>query len=102
MNLLGSNPSNPSTGELGDLNDSVQISYDDLRIVNSKLIQLEYEKKINRRLKDVISNDSIMVVNMEANNKRITEECKKVTRQRNVCLGVTIVAIIVSIFSFMK
>ena len=50
MNLLANDNLHPSTGELVELEDSVQISYDDLRIVNSKLIELKYTKEINSKL----------------------------------------------------
>ena len=40
INLLAQNNKHFSTGEL----DSVRISYNDLRIVNSKLVELDYTK----------------------------------------------------------
>ena len=69
-NLYASNPTdylNLSTEEIVIPEDSVLISYNDLRIVNSKLIQLDYEQQINAiavaiatitktNLKDVQSN----------------------------------------------
>lgn len=99
MNLLGNDyVSNPSTGVL----DSVAISYNDLRIVNSKLIELEYEKEINNKFRTIIYNDSILIENEKRINKQISIDYKKTINQRNICFGVAITFIIVSLFSFMK
>lgn len=90
------------TGEVVEQVDSVLISYDDLRVVNSKLIELKYEKEINTNLKQVIINDSIIIKNYSNLNNRLNNDCKVAIRQRNICLGVGIIAIICSILSFMK
>jgi len=37
------------------------VSYDALRIANAKMIELEYEKEINKNLKEIIYNDSIII-----------------------------------------
>ena len=80
-------PSISSTGE----RDSTLISFDDLRIVNSKLIELKYEKQINQTLRDIISNDSVAIDNL---NRRIRYSddahrtaIRKVKRQRNAAIG---------------
>ena len=81
--LSGSNQYIPSTGELVD-KDSVNVSIDDLRIVNSKLVELKYEKETNKVLRDIVHNDSCIIDN---NNKTINQlkgKVKKVTKQRNV------------------
>lgn len=91
------NAANPSTGEVVNRNDSVLISYDDLRKANSKLIELEYEKKINTRLKEVISNDSIIISNYSNLNNTLNKSYKKTIKQRNVCFGVAIIGILTSI-----
>lgn len=92
----------PSTGEIINVNDSVQISYDDLRVVNSKLIELKYEKQINNNLRQIIYNDSIIIKNYKQINERINKDCKKAVVQRNVCFGVAIVGIICSIILIAK
>lgn len=76
-----------STGEVVQLRDSVLISYDDLRLANSKLIELEYERQINNNLRCIISNDSIVIRDYQVLNKRINEDCKKAIRQRNIAIG---------------
>lgn len=77
-----------STGEVIQSRDSVLISYNDLRIANSKLIELEYEKQINTNLRNIIFNDSIIIKDYQVLNKRINENHKKITRQRNIAFGV--------------
>lgn len=78
---------NLSTGKVFIPEDSVLISYDDLRIVNSKLIQLDYEKQINANLHTIIKNDSIVIKDYKLLNDRISKNCKKVIRQRNIAIG---------------
>lgn len=99
MNSLASNCDTiPSTGG----QDSILISYNDLRKVNGKLIELEYEKEINANLKNIISNDSIAIdglsskiIKMEKEHK---EEVKQIKKQRNILgfsgLGAIILLII--------
>ena len=76
-----------STGERVNLKDSVLISYDDLRLANSKLIELDYEKQINKNLRSVIHNDSIIIRDYQVLNERLNKDCKKAVRQRNIAIG---------------
>ena len=77
----------PSTGE----RDSTLIALDDLRIVNSKLIELKYEKQINQTLKYIISNDSVAIDNLNRRIRYSDEHhavaIRKVKRQRNAAIG---------------
>lgn len=77
----------PSTGEVVQSKDSVLISYDDLRLANSKLIELDYERQINNNLRCVIVNDSIIIRDYQVLNERINKDYKKVIRQRNIAFG---------------
>lgn len=77
----------PFTGERKQSNDSVLISYDDLRLANSKLIELDYEKQINNKLHSIIVNDSIIIRDYKVLNERINKDCKKAIRQRNIAIG---------------
>lgn len=92
-----------STGE--PTNDSVLIAYSDLRIANSKMIELKYEQEINRNYRTIVSNDSIAINslnlridNMVENHKR---DIRRVKRERNL-LGITsigaFIALLVSLF----
>lgn len=104
-NLYASNQTdflNLSTGEVFISEDSVLISYDDLRIVNSKLIQLDYEKQINANLRAIIKNDSIVIKDYKLLNDRISKNCKKVVRQRNIAIGAGILFFISSILLLVK
>lgn len=102
MSLYANDLNNSFTGEVVEINDSVKIAYDDLRTVNSKLIELEYEKQINANLKQVIINDSVIINNYADLNNKLDKDCKKAIRQRNICFGVTIAVIIGSIFLLVK
>lgn len=99
IGLSGSNQYIPSTGELVN-QDSVNVSIDDLRIVNSKLVELKYEKEANKVLRDIVRNDSCIIAD---NNKTIVQlktKVKKVTKQRDM-IGVagaaSIILFIISI-----
>lgn len=102
MNSLASESDTiPSTGR----QDSVLVAYDDLRKVNSKLIELEYERNINKQLRTVVYNDSIAISNLRSSISRITDDCernnKRIKKQRNVAEGVGIVAIVLLIISIL-
>ena len=93
---------NLPTGEVFIPEDSVLISYNDLRIVNSKLIQLDYEKQINANLRAIIKNDSIVIKDYKLLNDRISKNCKKVVRQRNIAIGTGVLFFISSILLLLK
>ena len=93
---------NLSMGELVIPEDSVLISYNDLRIVNSKLIQLDYEQQINANLRTIIKNDSIVIKDYKLLNDRISKNCKKTVRQRNIAIGSEVLFFISSILLLVK
>lgn len=74
-------------GELIAPSDSVMIAYDDLRIVNSKLVELDYEKQVNANLRTIITNDSIIINDYKELNTRLNEDCKRYIHQRNLVIG---------------
>ena len=92
----------PSTGEVVNRNDSVLISYDDLRRANSKLIQLDYEKQININLRNIISNDSIALQNYKNINNRINKDYHKAINQRNIAIGCGALFFITTIILLIK
>ena len=94
--------SNLSTGEIVIHEDSILISYNDLRIVNSKLIQLDYEQQINANLRTIIKNDSIIIKDYKVLNDRINKNRKKVVRQRNIAIGAGVLFFISSILLLVK
>lgn len=66
-----------STGELTINSDSVLIAYDDLRKVNTKLVELKYEKEINDSLRSIISNDEIVIRKYKYNFDSLKKQIKK-------------------------
>lgn len=98
INLLAQSNKHSSTGEL----DSVRVSYNDLRTVNSKLIELNYTKQINNKLYDIIRNDSIIINNYKSVNDNFNKTIGKYKRQRNIAFVTSLCAIVGIIFSFIK
>ena len=98
----------PSTGGVNAdsvSNDSVLIAYSDLRKVNAKLIELEYERDINKHLNAIIVNDSIAINSLRSELRRHNTDYKRdiqrIKRERNVSGGIGIVAVILLIISIL-
>ncbi len=83
-------------------NDSTLISYNDLRFVNSKLIELEYTKQINDKYKELHKIDSTSIVVLNNNIKNVSNKVRKVTKERNIAINVGGVSIILLILSLFK
>lgn len=83
-------------------NDSTLISYNDLRLVNSKLIELEYTKQINDKYKELHKIDSTSIVVLNNNIKNVSNKIRKVTKERNIAINVGGVSIILLILSLFK
>lgn len=82
-------------------NDSTLISYNDLRLVNSKLIELEYTKQINDKYKELHKVDSTSIVVLNNNIKNVSNKVRKVTKERNIAInigGISIILLILSLF----
>nr|DAH00323.1 MAG TPA: hypothetical protein [Crassvirales sp.] len=94
------NYSSSSTGGLG--NDSVKVAISDIRRANVKLVQLKYEQEINANLKEIIRNDSIIIYNKNVDNKALTNQVKKLKKQRNIGVGAAIGSILLFIISIIK
>lgn len=87
-----------STGGLEQ--DSVTVAISDIRKANAKLIELSYEKDINKNLRQIIRNDSVLAEQARQRYILLDRSCKKVTRQRNVAycgVGATIILLILSL-----
>ena len=67
--------------------DSVIVSVDALRIANTKMIELKYQKEINANLQEVIRVDSVLISSFESNlfaiKKQAKEEIDNMKKQRN-------------------
>ena len=90
----------PFTGELE--HDSIKVAIDDLRKANTKLIELSYEKDINKNLRQIIVNDSVLTEQARQRYILLDRSCKKVTKQRNVACCSAAGAIILLILSLIK
>ena len=108
INLYANDYHISSTGEVIK-EDSVLISYNDLKVVNSKLIELKYEKETNNILRKIILNDSLSIDTLTTDNIRLISNVqtlnksnKKYKKQRNVGFGIGIVGIITTIFMLIK
>ena len=104
-NLSASNQTDstiPSTGEVVGNTDSVLISYDDLRLANSKLIELNYEKQINTNLRAIVANDSIIINDYRNITEKLNKDYKKAIKHRNIAISAGITFFITSIFLLIK
>ena len=90
----------PFTGGLK--HDSIKVAIDDLRKANAKLIELSYEKDINKNLRQIIRNDSILAEQARQKYILLDRSCKKVTKQRNIACCSAAGAIILLILSLIK
>ena len=108
INLYANNYHIPSTGEVVQ-KDSILISYNDLKVVNGKLIELKYEKETNNILSTIIRNDSLIIDTLTVDNLRLISEVqtlnksnKKYKKQRNIGFGIGIAGIIATILMLIK
>lgn len=80
-------------------NDSVLVSYDDLRKANAKIIELKYTKEANSKLRDIISNDSVIQVKQANIINTTNKKVKRFKNERNVFAGVSIISILAVIIA---
>ena len=90
----------PFTGGLE--HDSIKVAIDDLRKANTKLIELSYEKDINKNLRQIIVNDSVLVEQARQRYILLDRTCKKIKKQRNIGVGAAIGSILLFIISIIK
>lgn len=87
-----------STGRIEQ--DSVTIAISDIRKANAKLIELSYEKDINKNLRQVIKNDSVLAEQARQRYILLDRSCKQIKKQRNIAYcsaGFTIMLLILSL-----
>uniref|UniRef100_A0AAU8MJG9 Uncharacterized protein n=1 Tax=Geladintestivirus 4 TaxID=3233136 RepID=A0AAU8MJG9_9CAUD len=82
--------------------DSVTIAISDICKANAKLIELQYEKDINKNLRQIIVNDSILAEQARQRYLVLDRSCKKVKKERNAAFGGASVAILLLILSLLK
>lgn len=108
INLYANDYHISSTGEVVQ-EDSVLVSYNDLKVVNGKLIELKYEKETNNILRTIIRNDSLIIDTLTIDNIRLANDIqtlnklnKKYKKQRNIGFGVGMTGIITTILMLIK
>lgn len=101
INCLANKSDNSSTGGLSEA-DSVKIAYDDLRLVNSKLVELDYTKDSNTKLKNIISNDSIIKEKFKTLTDKLSIKNTTYRRQRNICFIVAVATTVGLFVSLIK
>ena len=108
INLYANDYHISSTGEVVK-EDSVLISYNDLKVVNSKLIELKYEKETNNILRTIIRNDSLSIDTLTTDNiilisnvQTLNKSNKKYKKQRNAGFSIGIAGIIATILMLIK
>ena len=89
-----------STGRIEQ--DSVTIAISDIRKANAKLIELSYEKDINKNLRQIIKNDSVLAEQARQRYILLDRSCKQIKKQRNIAYCSTGVAILLLILSLLK
>ena len=89
-----------STGRIEQ--DSVTIAISDIRKANAKLIELSYEKDINKNLRQIIVNDSVLAEQARQRYILLDRSCKKIKKQRNIAYCSSGVAILLLILSLLK
>ena len=82
--------------------DSIKVAIDALRKANIKLIELSYEKDINKNLRQIIVNDSVLAEQARQRYILLDRSCKKIKKQRNIAYCSSGVAIILLILSLLK
>lgn len=66
------------------------------------MIQLEYEKEINSKLRTIITNDSITIAKYSDINKNLNKKYNKTIKQRNVWFSIGIITTILSVILLVK
>lgn len=80
-------------------NDSVLVSYNDLRKANAKMIELKYTKEANNKLRDIVSNDSIIQVKQANIINTTNKKVKRLKKERNIFGGISIISILAVIIA---
>ena len=89
-----------STGRIEQ--DSVTIAISDIRKANAKLIELSYEKDINKNLRQIIKNDSVLAEQARQRYILLDRSFKKIKKQRNIAYCSSGVAVLLLILSLLK
>lgn len=101
LNYSNSWSENSIISSTGGVPDSVLVAVDDLRVANAKMVELKYEKEINADLRQIVKNDSIVIVALREDNTAIATQAKKYKKQRNIAGGTGIGVLLLLIISLL-
>lgn len=82
--------------------DSIKVAINDLRKANTKLIELSYEKDINKNFRQIIANDSVLAEQARQRYILLDRSRKQIKKQRNIAYCSSGVAIVLLILSLLK
>lgn len=82
--------------------DSVKVAIDDIRKANTKLIELSYEKDINKNFRQIVRNDSVLTEQARQRYILLDRSCKQIKKQRNIAYCSSGVVILLLILSLLK
>ena len=78
--------------------DSVYISIDELKIANSKMVELKYKDEIIFNLRQRISNDDEIINNLSEELKSEANKVKQYKLRSYIATGVATICVILYIF----
>ena len=92
----------------GDV-DSVLVSYNDLRIANSKMIELKYQKAANDTLRAIVANDRVIIGKLNESlekykvvNDNLNNVSKKQKKNLVIFKSTTVLAIVGLVIAVFK
>lgn len=91
----------PFTGVVEQGDTLVEVPISTIKIANSKMIELKYEKQINANLREVVLNDSIIIKGLQNNIVVEQNKSKKYKKERNIAGGAGIGLLILLIISLL-
>lgn len=89
----------PFTGVVEQGDTLIEVPISTIKIANSKMIELKYQKEINSNLKQVVVNDSIIISGLKNNLLYEQNAVKKYKKQRNIAGGAGIGALLLAILA---
>lgn len=89
----------PFTGVLEQGDTLIEVPISTIKIANSKMIELKYQKEINANLKQVVANDSIIISGLKNNVLYEQNKAKEYKKQRNIAGGAGIGALLIAILA---
>lgn len=80
-------------------NDSIKVSISDIRVANSKMIELNYQKEINNTYKEIVYNDSIIINKLNKSITNCQNESKTIKTKNKYLIATNAVTVVLLILS---